>query len=139
MVKRIYPVIQADDPAAAQSFYGDILGLEILMDQGWVRTMGSTQSMAPQLTIAKHSGSGAPMADLSVEVDDFDDVLAAVNEAGLKIEYGPVTEPWGLRRFFVRDPFGKYFSSYIAVLLAEGISWAFPLVACPLDTYIAPV
>jgi hypothetical protein len=23
------------------------------------------------------------------------------------IEYGPVSEPWGVRRFFVRDPLGK--------------------------------
>ena len=107
MVKRIYPVIQADDPSAAQNFYGDILGLDVLMDQGWVRTMGSTQSMAPQVTIAKHSGSGAPMADLSVEVDDYEAVLARVQAAGLNIEYGPTIEPWGLKRFFVKDPFGK--------------------------------
>ena len=23
------------------------------------------------------------------------------------IEYGPVTEPWGVTRFYVRDPFGR--------------------------------
>ncbi|MCY7305016.1 MAG: glyoxalase, partial [Rhodoferax sp.] len=23
------------------------------------------------------------------------------------IEYGPASEPWGVRRFFVRDPFDK--------------------------------
>ena len=27
-------------------------------------------------------------------------------EAGVAIEYGPVEEPWGVRRFFVRDPVG---------------------------------
>ncbi len=27
--------------------------------------------------------------------------------AGFPIEYGPVDEPWGVRRFYVRDPFGK--------------------------------
>ena len=27
--------------------------------------------------------------------------------AGLKIEYGPVTEPWGVTRFYVRDPFER--------------------------------
>jgi hypothetical protein len=30
-----------------------------------------------------------------------------VNEANVPIEYGPAEEPWGVRRFFVRDPFGK--------------------------------
>jgi catechol 2,3-dioxygenase-like lactoylglutathione lyase family enzyme len=45
--------------------------------------------------------------DLSVEVDDLDAVLARVEAAGLPIEYGPVDEPWGVRRFFLRDPFGR--------------------------------
>ena len=27
--------------------------------------------------------------------------------SGIEVEYGPADEPWGVRRFFVRDPFGK--------------------------------
>jgi len=45
--------------------------------------------------------------DLSVEVDDLDEALRRVRDAGLAIEYGPATEPWGVRRFYVRDPFGR--------------------------------
>jgi uncharacterized glyoxalase superfamily protein PhnB len=30
-----------------------------------------------------------------------------MKSAGFAIEYGPVDEPWGVRRFCVRDPFGK--------------------------------
>jgi hypothetical protein len=30
-----------------------------------------------------------------------------VREAGLPIEYGPIREPWGVTRFYVRDPFGR--------------------------------
>jgi catechol 2,3-dioxygenase-like lactoylglutathione lyase family enzyme len=45
--------------------------------------------------------------DLSVEVDDLEAALACVRKAKIPIEYGPVDEPWGVRRFFVRDPFGK--------------------------------
>jgi catechol 2,3-dioxygenase-like lactoylglutathione lyase family enzyme len=26
---------------------------------------------------------------------------------GIAIAYGPADEPWGVRRFYVRDPFGK--------------------------------
>ena len=33
--------------------------------------------------------------------------LTRVKTAKIPIEYGPVVEPWGVRRFFVRDPFGK--------------------------------
>jgi hypothetical protein len=30
-----------------------------------------------------------------------------MKEANMAIEYGPAEEPWGVLRFFVRDPFGK--------------------------------
>ena len=30
-----------------------------------------------------------------------------MRNAGIPIEYGPADEPWGVRRFYVRDPFGK--------------------------------
>jgi catechol 2,3-dioxygenase-like lactoylglutathione lyase family enzyme len=42
-----------------------------------------------------------------VQVDDLDEALKRFTEAGIPIEYGPVEEPWGVRRFYVRDPFGK--------------------------------
>ena len=31
----------------------------------------------------------------------------AALKIGIPIEYGPESEPWGARKFFVRDPFGK--------------------------------
>ena len=46
-----------------------------------------------------------PVPALSIEVDDVD--LTRVKNANIPIEYGPESEPWGVRRFFVRDPFGK--------------------------------
>ncbi|MEM7429214.1 MAG: VOC family protein [Pseudomonadota bacterium] len=62
---------------------------------------------APQISIACEGGSGMPVPDLSVEVDDFEQVLARCRDAGAAIEYGPVLEPWGVERFYVRDPFGR--------------------------------
>ncbi|UWN51312.1 hypothetical protein ASALC70_03539 [Alcanivorax sp. ALC70] len=47
------------------------------------------------------------MPDLSIEVDDVDAALGRFRKAGVTIEYGPADEPWGVRRFFVRDPFGR--------------------------------
>ena len=47
------------------------------------------------------------MPELSIEVDDLEAAIARVKQANVPIEYGPVSEPWGVRRFFVRDPFGK--------------------------------
>ncbi|WP_292213883.1 VOC family protein, partial [Mesorhizobium sp.] len=45
--------------------------------------------------------------DLSIEVDDVDAALEAMQAAGFAIEYGPADEPWGVRRFYVRDPLGR--------------------------------
>ena len=106
-VKRIVANIAAADVAAAKTFYQDILGLEPLMDFGWIATYGSSETMQAQISFASEGGSGTPVPDLSVEVDDLDDALRRVTAARIAIEYGPADEPWGVRRFFVRDPFGK--------------------------------
>jgi catechol 2,3-dioxygenase-like lactoylglutathione lyase family enzyme len=106
-VKRIVADVDATDPAAAKRFYKDILGLDVLMDMGWIATYGSQESMSVQISFMSEGGSGAPVPDLSIEVDDLDAAIARVKKANLLIEYGPTSEPWGVRRFFVRDPFGK--------------------------------
>jgi len=68
---------------------------------------GSTAQMSLQVSIAREGGSGTPVPDLSIEVDDLDATLAKVRAAGFAVEYGPVDEPWGVRRFYLRDPFGR--------------------------------
>lgn len=106
-VKRIVADVHAPDPAAAKRFYQDVLGLDVLMDQGWIATFGSRQQMSVQISFMSEGGSGTPTPDLSIEVDDVDEAVKRMNAAGFAIEYGPTDEPWGVRRFFVRDPFGK--------------------------------
>ena len=106
-VKRIVANFHAVDPSQARAFYQDVLGLDVLMDQGWIRTYGSRTEMALQVSFATEGGSGTPVPELSIEVDDVDAAVARMSAAGFRIEYGPVDEPWGVRRFFVRDPFGR--------------------------------
>jgi catechol 2,3-dioxygenase-like lactoylglutathione lyase family enzyme len=106
-VKRIVANIAADRIDAASAFYGDVLGMRVVMDLGWIMTFASDVDAAPQISIATEGGSGTPVPDLSIEVDDLDDVFQRVRAARLAVEYGPVIEPWGVRRFFVRDPFGR--------------------------------
>lgn len=106
-VKRIVANIDTRDIDAAKRFYGDLLGLDLLMDHGWFATYGSTAKMSVQVGIATEGGSGTPTPDLSIEVDDLDEALRRMKKAKIPIEYGPAEEPWGVRRFYVRDPFGK--------------------------------
>jgi catechol 2,3-dioxygenase-like lactoylglutathione lyase family enzyme len=106
-VKRIVPNFAATDVAKAKQFYAEVLGLEVVMDQGWIVTLAASTKMAPQITIASEGGSGTPVPDISVEVDDLDEALRRVRAFGLALEYGPVSEPWQVRRFYVRDPVGR--------------------------------
>lgn len=106
-VKRIVANIATEDVAKAKRFYHDLLGLEVLMDHGWLATYGSAEKMTVQVGIATEGGSGTPVPDLSIEVDDVDEALQRMKKAKIKIEYGPADEPWNVRRFYVRDPFGK--------------------------------
>lgn len=106
-VKRIVPNIDTRNISAAKSFYEDVLGLDLLMDHGWIVTYGSSHEMSVQISFASQGGSETPTPDLSIEVDNVDICIERMKSAGFSIEYGPIDEPWGVRRFFVRDPFGK--------------------------------
>lgn len=106
-VKRVVANFKAGDPYRARAFYQEILGLELLMDHGWIQTYGSQAAMTIQLSFATEGGSCTPVPDLSIEVDDVDVAFKRIKAASFAIEYGPVNEPWSVRRFFVRDPYEK--------------------------------
>ncbi|KQR76428.1 glyoxalase [Burkholderia sp. Leaf177] len=106
-VRRIVANISTQDVARAKPFYQDALGLDLLMDHGWIQTYGTNATMSVQLSVASEGGSGTAVPDLSIEVDDLDAAHERMTAAGFPIEYGPADEPWGVRRFYVRDPFGK--------------------------------
>ena len=97
-VKRIVTNLAADKPESAAAFYRDILGLELLMDHGWIQTYGNAETTTVQVSIASEGGSGTPVPD---------EILARIHAAGIALEYGVAEEPWGVRRFFVRDPLGN--------------------------------
>lgn len=106
-IKRVVSNIETSEIDKADTFYRDILGLEPVMDHGWIRTYGSDSKMTVQISFATEGGNGTPVPDLSIEVDNLEVALARVRKASIPIEYGPKSEPWGVRRFYVRDPFGK--------------------------------
>jgi catechol 2,3-dioxygenase-like lactoylglutathione lyase family enzyme len=106
-VKRLVANIRADQIDAARGFYGDILEMKVAMDLGWILTFTGDAGAMAQISIMTEGGSGTPVPDISIEVDNFEEVHRRVLRAGLAITYGPAEEPWGVRRFFVRDPFGR--------------------------------
>ncbi|WP_435921109.1 VOC family protein [Paenibacillus sp. DYY-L-2] len=106
-VKRIVANIHSKDVEKAKYFYQDVLGLDLMMNHGWIATYGSKDEMNIQISFASQGGSGTDTPDLSIEVDDIDEAYKRMKDAGFQIEYGPVDEPWGVRRFYVRDPFNN--------------------------------
>lgn len=107
VVKRIVTNIATQHVESAKDFYTDILGLRLVMDHGWILTFAAECLAAPQISFASEGGSGTAVPDVSIEVDNLEEVYQRVVATGLPIEYGPTNEPWGVRRFYVRDPFGR--------------------------------
>ena len=106
-IRRIVPNVATSAVEKAHAFYHDVLGLKLIMDLGWIRTYGSDSKMTVQISFLSEGGSGTPVPDLSIEVDNIEAALKRVRKARIPVEYGPKSEPWGVRRFYVRDPFGK--------------------------------
>ena len=106
-VKRIVPNIAAVRIEDARRFYYDVLGLEVVMDLGWIMTLSSGMNAPVQISVATEGGSGTEVPDISIEVDNVDTAYSRVVTAGFEIVYPLTDEPWGVRRFYTRDPYGK--------------------------------
>lgn len=107
VVKRIVSNIATDQVGDVKRFYEDVFGLDVAMDMGWIVTLASGNSAPVHISIASEGGSGTPVPDLSIEVDDVDAIYQKVKELGHPIEYEITDEPWGVRRFYTHDPTGK--------------------------------
>lgn len=105
-VRRIVANLATGKPAEVARFYRELFDLEIVMDHGWLLTLASGGSALAQLSLASEGGSGTPVPDLSIEVDNLDEVHDRALAGGHQIVYPLTVEPWGVRRFFLRDPLG---------------------------------
>jgi len=105
-VLRIVANRRADAPAELAAFYGQLFDLDQVMDMGWITTLAAPHTAPVQISFASDGGSGTTLPDLSIEVDNLEEILDRAMTMGLTPEYGPVTEPWGVRRFYLRDPAG---------------------------------
>lgn len=105
-VRRIVPDLACDTPAESAAFYRELLGLELVMDLGWVVTLAHPGRPELQLTLLAPNPEQPPHPAVSIEVDDVNAAHAAAQAHGAEIVYPLTDEPWGVRRFFVRDPAG---------------------------------
>jgi predicted enzyme related to lactoylglutathione lyase len=106
-IRRVVADLHESDPALSKRFYESLFGFESVMDHGWIVTLAAPGNPETQITLIRQDATAPVNPDLSIEVDDVDQAYAAAQQMGCEIVYPVTDEPWGVRRFFVRDPGGK--------------------------------
>ncbi|GIG90520.1 VOC family protein [Plantactinospora endophytica] len=106
-VVRVIADLRVPDVEAAKSFYTDYLGLVTEeFNMGWVARYTAPDSGANvQLVTRDATAPEDPV--ISVQVDDVEGAYQEAQRLGYEIVHPLTTEPWGVRRFFVRAPDGN--------------------------------
>lgn len=105
-IRRVVPDIPSAAFDRSRDFYRDFLGFEVGMDLGWVMTFVSPSNPTAQVTVMGDEATAPVRPDLTAEVADVDHLYAEARDRGYEIVHPLTDEPWGVRRFFVRDPDG---------------------------------
>ena len=103
---RIIADLRVADLEAAKSFYTDYLGLSAEeFNLGWVARYTSPDTGA-HLQLVTRDATAPEDPVVSVLTEDVDGAYAEAQQRGYEIVHPLTTEPWGVRRFFVRAPDG---------------------------------
>lgn len=100
--------LRVDDIASARDFYTGYLGLSAEgFDLGWVARFQSPDDDRVRVQLVTHDATAPEDPAVSVAVgDDIEAAYAEAKRRGYEIVHPLTTEPWGVRRFFVRAPDG---------------------------------
>lgn len=108
-INRIVPNIYSDDLEQSKAFYRGFLNMDMVMDRGWVLTFASRTNPTAQINVLENQKKEVLDNErifLSIEVSDVNGMHKKAKELKLDVVYPITNEPWGVRRFFVRDPNG---------------------------------
>jgi predicted enzyme related to lactoylglutathione lyase len=107
-IKRIIPNISSQKMGESREFYANFLGLNTVMDMQWVITFASPSNPTAQINVVKSDNefSSNDQITISVEVSDIDHLYNKAKQLHYEITYPITDEPWGVRRFWVKDPNG---------------------------------
>jgi catechol 2,3-dioxygenase-like lactoylglutathione lyase family enzyme len=104
-IGRIVPILTVPDLAAAVRQHATILGLEVVMDLGWVAFL--SDNAGHQLGLMTADATAPVNPDVSIFVDDVQSAYDAALSAGVEIVHPLNVENWGVTRFFYRDDAGR--------------------------------
>jgi predicted enzyme related to lactoylglutathione lyase len=98
--------LRVADIEAAKGFYTGYLGLSTEeFNMGWVARYTSPDTGA-NVQLVTRDASAPEDSVISVHTDDVDGAYEEALQLGYEIVHPMTTEPWGVRRFFVRAPDG---------------------------------
>jgi predicted enzyme related to lactoylglutathione lyase len=104
-LQRAVPILTVADVGAAVREYTSLLGLEVVMDHGWIATLGC--SNGARISVMTRDLTAPCNPDVSIQVADVDDVYRHVSDSGADIVHPLQDEEWGVRRFFFRSTDGQ--------------------------------
>src|SRR5437588_12810911 len=76
-VRRVVPDLASGSLAAAREFYGTVLGLQVVMDHGWIITLADPDQPSAQVSVMTHDQTAPVIPQVSIQVDDVDACHAA--------------------------------------------------------------
>ena len=103
-LQRAVPILTVADVKAATEECQRLLGLDILMDHGWIATLGSIGQAEFSLMTQDKTG---PINPMSLQVGAVDTIYARVQQSGAVIVHPIQDEEWGVRRFFFQTLDGQ--------------------------------
>ena len=106
-----YPIIVTERRARCRDFWARHLGFAVVFENEWVVYMqaegASIAFMAPEHP-SWPPGPEGYVAGISLELEVAASALAEVRETGAEPDYPLTAEPFGQRRFSLRDPSGLW-------------------------------
>lgn len=106
VTKRVVPIITVNDIEKERRHYIEVLGLVEVMNHGWIVTLANAAG-SHQISLMTKDPTAPVNPQASIDVDDVDAACATARANGLDIVHELGDEPWGVRRFFFRDPSGN--------------------------------
>ena len=106
ILSRAVPILTVANLRSATETYRLALGLDVLMDHGWIVTLG-TSGHSAQFSLMERDETAPVNPVASLHADDVDQAFADVVRGGFEIVHELTDETWGVRRFLFRDADGN--------------------------------
>ena len=100
LLNQALPELPVDDAPAAVRYYRDILGFTVNYEQ---EDLGVLDRDEIRILVLKRTPEHTGIGSAYVYVRDVDTLHKELVDKGADVQGEPVSQPWGLREFSIRD------------------------------------